>query len=255
MGNNPVNFNDPSGNYACGDGYEDGCDPVPDKINIDIVITGNDEGGGEEEDDGTSLLDSYLTGWENFDQAWSIITNPNSTFGQRFLPSAYMVLWGGAHIGLTVGLFMLATQYVLLAQILNVGINVGVDALLTIASGNEYTLAQATETAIFSLLMGSITSGVTKALGGITARTFGKVMLWQGGIQMTGNTLKRTIIDGQPTTFFDLLLDAGSGVMATSFLSIDGANPNSLGHLAEASTALLTSLSPWTSPGAPVIIP
>jgi RHS repeat-associated protein len=44
----------------------------------------------------------------NLDQAILILTNPNSTFEQRFWPSAYIVTWSGTHATLVVGAGILA---------------------------------------------------------------------------------------------------------------------------------------------------
>jgi len=45
----------------------------------------------------------YQLGWENSSQAWSIWTNPNATYGQRFGAGTYMSFWGGAHAAGAVG--------------------------------------------------------------------------------------------------------------------------------------------------------
>jgi hypothetical protein len=116
---NPVNFNDPTGHFECNDPY--GCDG-PDDDNAESGSGGGGGGGdGNNDDDDEDVEDElqqdsctyhlcsedanlYETGWENFDQAWSIWTNPNASYGQRYGAGAYMGYWGGIHVAGAVGL-------------------------------------------------------------------------------------------------------------------------------------------------------
>jgi len=117
--NNPVNFNDPTGHRPCGDGERWDCDG---RLNPTPPLPSG--GGGDDEEDeeddpidslGSSnesddLLDVYLTGWENFGQAWSIWTNPNASYGQKWFAGAYMSYWGGAHGMFVVGVVILSWE-------------------------------------------------------------------------------------------------------------------------------------------------
>jgi hypothetical protein len=49
------------------------------------------------------VFDAYELGWQNFGQSWSITTNSNSTWQQRFLASSYITFWGGAHVAFAAG--------------------------------------------------------------------------------------------------------------------------------------------------------
>jgi hypothetical protein len=123
--NNPVNFNDPAGHFECNDPY--GCDG-PDDDNAESGSGGAGGGGGGNNDDDDEDIEDELqqgsciyhlcsedanlheTGWENFDQAWLIWTNPNASYGQRYGAGAYMGAWGGAHGMFAIGAIILVGE-------------------------------------------------------------------------------------------------------------------------------------------------
>ena len=118
VNNRPINFNDPTGHRPCGDVEALDCDGNPN--NLGIRTRSNGGGGGDDDDEPTDdvagrqcgyhpceVANLYQTGWENFGQAWSISTNPNASYGQRFVAGTYMSYWGGAHAMLVAGGAML----------------------------------------------------------------------------------------------------------------------------------------------------
>ncbi len=73
VANNPVNFNDPSGHYACGDSYDDCGDPNPNN-SPPVNINPNIENNGDE--DVTSSLGDIFDG-SNGLELNSLANNPN----------------------------------------------------------------------------------------------------------------------------------------------------------------------------------
>jgi hypothetical protein len=116
---NPLRYIDPSGHDPrCGpDGIYCGVDPTQATTGSLLGPQWNNNsgsgrpsgGGGNEKVDiprcgyhhcgeTFDIVEAYEVGWQNFGQAWSIYSNPNATYGQRFVAGAYMGAWGGAHV-------------------------------------------------------------------------------------------------------------------------------------------------------------
>jgi hypothetical protein len=97
--NNPLKYTDPTGHcisidgeHTCGSGNTAPRYDPPKKNKKD------------KDDEDSSGIDLYVLGWENAGQAWTIVSNPNASFGQRFGASAYLTGWVGfGHIGLAAG--------------------------------------------------------------------------------------------------------------------------------------------------------
>jgi len=111
VANNPVNFNDPTGHRPCGDGELFDCDGKKQDPNVDPYSPplGHDDDEKDKGDKCTYHLCSedtnlYELGWENFGQAWSIYTDPNASYGQKYGAGVYLGAWGGAHAMFTVGI-------------------------------------------------------------------------------------------------------------------------------------------------------
>ncbi len=111
--NRPVNFNDPTGHKACGDDEGSECNTSngqnpnkdkPAKIKKELESSSNGDEPSEDDGSGNWLMDRYKLGWKNAEQAWTIVTNPNASFGQRLGASAYLTGWVGfGHVGGAIG--------------------------------------------------------------------------------------------------------------------------------------------------------
>ena len=93
--NNPLRYTDPSGHVPF----------VTPRTTCDL-----DCWRAQNQDESDTNL--YELGWGNFSQAWSIWTNPNATYGQRFGAGAYMGAWGGAHACLILCTGVAALEYI-----------------------------------------------------------------------------------------------------------------------------------------------
>jgi len=101
VNNNPLRYTDPSGHAAWNDNEGSGT-----RCDLDCWRARHaDDNAGR--GPGTYHLCSntnlYQLGWENSSQAWSIWTNPNASYGQRFGAGAYLGAWGGAHAAGVIG--------------------------------------------------------------------------------------------------------------------------------------------------------
>ena len=197
----------------------------------------------------------YSMGWDSFGQAWDIWTNPSSSYGQQWLAGSYMSYWGGAHLIGAAGIYLLATQYIIAATLLNIGVNVGIDAMIVTSGGNKYTHEQAFATAAFSVIMGATSGAITKSIGFNTSRQFLKNLGWQATLQFGGNSANRAI-NGQPTTVSDFVTDVSAGVPSTIFQMphMQIGNPNSSSQIGEAFSAILSGLGGYPDNN-PVLIP
>jgi RHS repeat-associated protein len=104
--NNPLKYTDPTGHCVSIDG-EHTCGSGNTAPRYDPPKKDKKE---SKKDKGSSIIDLYILGWENFGSAWSILSNPNATYGQKFGSGAYMGAWGGAHVAGAVGGIILAWE-------------------------------------------------------------------------------------------------------------------------------------------------
>ena len=160
MKNNPINFNDPTGHFECND--PNGCTgPGDDNAGSGVVIDG---GGNHDDDDDDDIEDElqqdsctyhlcsedgnlYELGWSNFGQAWSIWSNPNASYWQRYGAGTYMSFWGGAHVMAAVGGAILLRQGIIVlgTQLATLNPNASTTSIgrfpqyINIAKANGYT--------------------------------------------------------------------------------------------------------------------
>jgi RHS repeat-associated protein len=263
VGNNPVNFNDPTGhllNASSNICNADGWCGSTGNGSSNFVVGSNSDGHDDEEEEDIpecgyhhcpeevwDIIGAYELGWQNYGQAWSIVSNPNSSMGQRFLGSSYMVLWAGAHLGLYAGLLMLGSLSTALAVTLNVTISVGADAIATNLSGKEYTWQQATTTAIFSLALGTASSRLTRFIGTNTPGKFVTNIIAQSGLFGISDAAYRGITD-QPITPASIVGSlAGGSLSGILIAGVPGANINAMGYIAEAQSSVFSSFSSYST--------
>lgn len=101
--NNPIKFSDPLGQkWVCTGANQDHC-----------YDDGTGKKSGMIHEEKFTYLETieqkrtpyspYMQGWTNFDTAFTIFINPNTSLGDRYIAGNYMSAWGGAHIYLVVG--------------------------------------------------------------------------------------------------------------------------------------------------------
>jgi RHS repeat-associated protein len=81
--NNPIKYNDPTGHYACGDGYEDECDPNPNGLSVVIYSPDDNPGENQDDDDAMSSLGDIFGGNDNV--GLDVSAEPNSCVGYECL--------------------------------------------------------------------------------------------------------------------------------------------------------------------------
>jgi RHS repeat-associated protein len=61
---------------------------------------------------GTEIKDSYLQGWTNFSNAWTIASSPHASKLQKKQARSYIRVWGGAHFIFAAGALILAAEVI-----------------------------------------------------------------------------------------------------------------------------------------------
>jgi len=117
--NSPIVHNDPSGHERCS--YDDrGCDSDGDTGGGGSGNGGTTGGGGGNSGGGhgggnntpenvvSTVVNSYMSGWNTFGAAWSNARNPNASIGSKIVGNYYMTAWLASHVLLGVGVGMAA---------------------------------------------------------------------------------------------------------------------------------------------------
>ncbi len=113
VNNNPLRYADPSGHCVVG-GHEMPDDSPACNGNYSYHNTiakpeqNQDKNQEEDKDHDPNLWDLYKQGWANFGSAWSILNNPNAGWGNWAIAGGYLLVWGGAHVALGLGIGGLA---------------------------------------------------------------------------------------------------------------------------------------------------
>jgi hypothetical protein len=90
--NNPLNYTDPTGH----------CTSFWNCVATGFAVAANLVGQATEA--AKSTANSYAQGWDNFNTAVSIASNPNASAGDRLMAGGYALTWGGAHVAIVAGL-------------------------------------------------------------------------------------------------------------------------------------------------------
>ena len=95
--NNPLRFVDPSGQRVA-------CGVMGEACESESMPGFKPSPRARRDNDNRGFGEAYLLGWSNFGGALSIYSSPSATGTQRFGAGLYLGAWGGAHVGLALGL-------------------------------------------------------------------------------------------------------------------------------------------------------